>query len=93
MLIECDSPEYSRILTWAWLAIAIYPIAWTVTTAVLLYLARSTRPDLLEAVASLAREVTKWSLPATRGCVASLATSAVRRPRASSMPGATGRSG
>ena len=27
---------------------------------VLLYLARSTRPDLLEAVASLAREVTKW---------------------------------
>ena len=40
MLVKCDSPEYSRILMWAWLAIAIYPIAWTVTTAVLLYLAR-----------------------------------------------------
>jgi len=40
VLVKCDSPEYSRILMWAWLAIAIYPIAWTVTTAVLLYLAR-----------------------------------------------------
>ena len=40
VLVECDSPEHSRILISAWLAIALYPIAWTVTIAVLLYLAR-----------------------------------------------------
>jgi hypothetical protein len=38
--VRCDTPEHSRIVSWAWVAICLYPIGWTVMTAVLLFKAR-----------------------------------------------------
>ena len=38
--VQCDTAEHVRIQTWAWIAIGLYPIAWTATIAVLLFNAR-----------------------------------------------------
>ena len=38
--VACDSPEHATIIGWAWLAVLLYPIGWTATTAVLLAVAR-----------------------------------------------------
>ena len=38
--VACESPEHETIKGWAWLAIFLYPIGWTTTTALLLFIER-----------------------------------------------------
>ena len=38
--VACDSPGHESIKAWAWLAIFIYPVGWTATTACILFVAR-----------------------------------------------------
>ena len=38
--VECESPEHETIKGWAWIAIVVYPIGWTATTALLLFVER-----------------------------------------------------
>ena len=39
--VRCGSAEHAHIKALAWLAIALYPIGWTATTALLLFAART----------------------------------------------------
>ena len=38
--VACESAEHESIKGWAWLAILVYPVGWTATTALLLFVAR-----------------------------------------------------
>jgi len=54
VLVRCGSDEHERIRMWAWLAISVYPIGWTATIALLLFLARKsiTNPKLQTGLSS-----------------------------------------
>jgi hypothetical protein len=54
VLVRCGSDEHERIRMWAWLAIGVYPIGWTATIALLLFLARKsiTNPKLQTGLSS-----------------------------------------